>query len=288
MITSMMCGVVFYQPLSVVDDLAYNIITPALIFLMLFVTFCRVRLRDLHFSRLHIWLILFQVVMTPLSYYLFLPFGELVAQGAMVCFMAPVAMAAVAVGALLGGNVMTIAGYTLVCNFVIAFFAPYILDIYGSGECTLTQILMRVVPLLLAPLAAAQTLKRVWKRAADWISKYSQMSFYMWLCSMAVTLARTTGFVIDVADTITLITALTLSGVALFACVTQYYIGHRIGVHYNDSVAATQSLGQKNTILAVWLAQSFLNPVSSIAPTAYIIWQNLVNSFQLYRHDRRG
>ena len=36
----------------------------------------------------------------------------------------------------------------------------------------------------------------------------------------------------------------------------------------------------------LWMAQSFLNPLSSIAPTAYIVWQNFVNSYQIYRKDR--
>lgn len=35
------------------------------------------------------------------------------------------------------------------------------------------------------------------------------------------------------------------------------------------------------------MAQSFLDPISSIAPTAYIVWQNFVNSYQIYRHDKR-
>jgi len=56
---------------------------------------------------------------------------------------------------------------------------------------------------------------------------------------------------------------------------------------YGDAPAGGQSLGQKNTVLAVWMAQSFLDPISSIAPTAYIVWQNFVNSYQIYRHDQR-
>ncbi|MFR9651056.1 MAG: transporter, partial [Rikenellaceae bacterium] len=53
-----------------------------------------------------------------------------------------------------------------------------------------------------------------------------------------------------------------------------------------DRVASSQSLGQKNTVLGVWLALTFLNPVSSIAPTAYIIWQTLFNSFHIYQYDK--
>ena len=45
---------------------------------------------------------------------------------------------------------------------------------------------------------------------------------------------------------------------------------------------------RKNTVLAVWMAQSFLNPLSSIAPTAYIVWQNFVNSYQIWKKDRKG
>ena len=52
--------------------------------------------------------------------------------------------------------------------------------------------------------------------------------------------------------------------------------------------AGGQSLGQKNTVLAVWMAQSFLDPISSVAPTAYIVWQNFVNSYQIYKKDREA
>ncbi len=288
MLSAMSCGVLLYKPLNVVNVVTDNLLAPSLIFLMLFVTFCKVRIRDLRCTWLQISMVLFQIIATPLSYYIFLPFGEIVAQGAMICFLAPIAMAAVAVGALLGGNVSTIASYTLTCNLVIAFVAPYYLDIYGNGECTLTQILWRVAPLLLTPMFAAQLLKKIWRRAVEWVAAHSQISFYMWLVSMLVTLARTTGFVVEVHNDVPLQIGLELAIIALLSCLIQFAIGRRLGNYFGEAVAATQSLGQKNTVLAVWLAQSFLHPVSSIAPTAYIIWQNIVNSYQIYRHDRKS
>ena len=60
-----------------------------------------------------------------------------------------------------------------------------------------------------------------------------------------------------------------------------------LGRRYGDAPAGGQALGQKNTVLAVWMAQSFLDPISSIAPTAYIVWQHLVPSYQISRHDQR-
>ena len=67
-----------------------------------------------------------------------------------------------------------------------------------------------------------------------------------------------------------------------------FYCGlcRAIGRRYGDPAAGGQSLGQKNTVLAVWMAQSFLDPISSVAPTAYIVFQNFVNSYQIWRKDR--
>ena len=51
---------------------------------------------------------------------------------------------------------------------------------------------------------------------------------------------------------------------------------------------AGQAFGQKNTTLAIWMAQVYLLPVVSMAPAAYIIWQNLFNSIQLSIAGRRA
>ena len=103
--------------------------------------------------------------------------------------------------------------------------------------------------------------------------------------SLVVIIGRTTCFIIDHSEADRRIELL-LAAVSLVICLTQFVVGRIIGRRYGDASAGGQSLGQKNTVMAVWMAQSFLNPLSSIAPTAYIVWQNLVNSYQLYRYGR--
>ncbi len=177
------------------------------------------------------------------------------------------------------------ATYSLVCNLVIALVAPVVLSFAGSGVCTLTQILARIAPLLIMPFASAQACRFLVPRFAGWIGAHSQLSFWMWLVSLVVVIGRTTSFILDLrgAD---FRTEIALAAVALVLCLVQFKAGRMLGRRYGDPVAGGQSLGQKNTVLAVWMAQSFLNPVSSIAPTAYIVWQNFVNSYQIYRKDR--
>ena len=282
---AMVVGALLCRPISALEAWTHQMITPTLIFLMLFVTFCRVKPSQMKPSMLHVWLLLFQVVVSAALYFALLPLDAIVAQGAMICVLAPVAMAAVVIGGMLGANVATMATYSLLCNMAIALLAPVILTFTGTGVCTFTQILARIAPLLVMPFAAAQFCRFVFPKAAQWVGDHSQISFYMWLASLLVIIGRTTAFIIDLHDA-SLSTELWLAFAALVICLVQFKVGRMLGRRYGDPAAGGQSLGQKNTVLAVWMAQSFLNPISSIAPTAYIVWQNFVNSYQIWRKDR--
>ncbi len=284
---AMVVGALLCRPISALEAWTHQMITPTLIFLMLFVTFCRVKPSQMKPSMLHVWLLLFQTAVCIGVYLVLLPLNAIVAQGAMICVLAPVAMAAVVIGGMLGANVATMATYSLLCNMAVALLAPVILTFTGTGACSFTQILARIAPLLVMPFAAAQFCRFVFPKAAQWVGDHSQISFYMWLASLLVIIGRTTAFIIDLHDA-SLTTELWLAFAALVICLVQFKVGRMLGRRYGDPAAGGQSLGQKNTVLAVWMAQSFLNPISSIAPTAYIVWQNFVNSWQIYRHDRGG
>ena len=198
--TAMVVGALLCRPVTALEGWTHQMITPSLIFLMLFVTFCRVKPRQMKPSMLHFWLLLFQVVVSVAVYFLLLPLNPIVAQGAMICVLAPVAMAAVVIAGMLGANVPTMATYSLVCNMVIALVAPVVLSLAGTGACSFTQILARIAPLLIMPFAAAQFCRFVLPGAAKWIGDHSQISFYMWLVSLVVIIGRTTAFILDLHD----------------------------------------------------------------------------------------
>lgn len=285
--SAMVVGALLCRPVVALEAASHQMITPTLIFMMLFVTFCRVSPKQMKPSMLHLWLLLVQIVLCLAVYLLLAPLNEVVAQGGLVCILAPVAMAAVVIAGMLGADVATMATYSLISNMAIALLAPMILTFTGTGTCTFSQILARVAPLLIGPFAAAQFFRFVFPKLAHWIGDHGQISFYMWLLSLIVIIGRTTSFIIDLHDA-SISTELWLAFVALVICLVQLKIGRMLGRRYGDAVAGGQSLGQKNTVLAVWMAQAFLNPVSSIAPTAYIAWQNLVNSYQIYRKDHES
>ena len=277
----MVVGALLCRQVAWVDGITQGLLTPTFIFAMLFLTFCRVDARKIRFSWMHLWLILFQIVGSVAVYFALAGWDAVIAQGAMVCILTPVAMAAVVIGGMLGANVETMAAYSLMCNFLIALVAPFMLHEFGNGECNMAQILQRVAPLLIAPFVMGQVCRFSAPKVAGWVARHSQISFYIWLLSLVVIIGRTTCFLLDYeADRGV---EIALAVVALGICLLQFKLGRMIGRRYGDAAAGGQSLGQKNTVLAVWLSQAFLDPISCVAPTAYIVWQNLVNSYQIYR-----
>lgn len=283
----MVVGALFCRPIVRADAALGGTATPLLIFLMLFFTFCRVRPSQMRLQPLHGWLLGAQILLCVAVYALLRPLHPTLAQGGLICVLAPIAMAAVVIGGMLGANVTTMATFSLADNMAVAALAPAVLSAVGNGSCSFWEILSRVTPLLVAPFVAAQCCRAALPGVADWVTRHSQASFWMWLLSLTVIIGRTTSFILDLGSSHLVLEA-GLAVVAAAICLVQFKIGRTIGRRYDDPSAGGQSFGQKNTVLAVWMAHSFLDPIASVAPTAYIVWQNLVNSWQIYRSEHRA
>ena len=281
---AMVVGAVLCRPLAYVEAACDNMLTPLLIASMLFLTFCRIDLREMRLRWVHLIMLAVQIVGGVVVFVALRPWlGDVVAQGAMMCVLAPIAMAAVVIGGMLGAKVAPMVSYSLVCNIVTAIVVPPILHAFGNGTCTFMEIISRVAPTLIAPFVVAQALRYTLPKIAKWFADHSSYSFYLWLFSLVLVMGRTTAFIIDTPADISVEIELAL--VALVLCLAQFRLGRYIGERSGDRVAGAQSVGQKNTILAIWLTLNFLNPIASIAPTAYIVWQNFVNSYQIYKKN---
>lgn len=269
-----------------------GVLTPFLIILMLFIPFCGVRLRDLKLSGLHMNLLLFQAVVCVLAYALIQLFDTRLAQGAMICILAPTATSAVVIAAMLGARVSTMLTYSLLSNFAVAVGAPLLFAAISpvadvSFWASSARIFLRVIPVLILPFAGAILVRRFVPRIADRISGWQPASFYIWIGALTIVSGSVVNFI--AAQTgLSLGAGLALAGMALVICVMQFATGRYIGKRYGDKVAGGQALGQKNTILAIWLAQTYLNPASSIAPASYVVWQTIINSLQLWYRGRKN
>lgn len=286
----MLLGIVLHNYIGYVAFLSKY-----LIFVMLLITYCRVKISDFRVGP-YIWLLLsVQLIGSLAVYFTLLPFSKLIAIGAFLCIFCPTATAAPVVAGMLGGSVSRVATYSLISHTSVAFLAPVLLTWMSDTSdgassipftTSLLSIATTVLPLILGPLAIALLMQRFTPKTCNSIANHQGLSFYIWAFALLIVVGNSVSFILkEPASMIPEIIALALaSGVA---CLLQFYIGRKIGTHYNDPVSGAQSLGQKNTVLAVWLALNFLNPIISVAPAAYVAWHNTVNSLQIFRFEKR-
>ena len=286
---AMLGGILFHTALA---KIAF--ITPYLIFTMLCITFCKVKPSEFRVTRLSWFLLIVQIGGALGAYYAIAPFNTIVAQGIMICFLCPTASAAPVVTGMLGGSVARVTTFSVISNIAVALLAPLLFSKYGvptSGSSTLVEaqlsILQRVAPLSIIPLIIAYLLRKIAPKVANTIATHQGISFYLWAIALFIVVGRAISFVIsEPSDEIPTMIALAVG--AAIACCIQFWAGRKIGYLCGDKVAGAQGLGQKNTILAIWLALTWLHPLASVGPAAYIAWQNIINSTQLYKATKQN
>lgn len=283
----------FLAPLKPWVNGVVSFITPWLIFAQLLFTFCKIDLKELKPRRWHAWLLMIQFFTCSIvaALLLCLPMGSLGKgfwEGAMVCLICPTATAAAVITSKLGGNAATLTTYTLLSNLLGAVMVPLVFPLVEPHEgltfwMAFLKILSKVFPLLLAPLFVAMFLKRYVKGVHRWLMMHSGMAFYIWAFALAMVMGQTSRSLIN-SDASAWLVALG----GLVVCALQFAAGKRIGSAYGDRISAGQALGQKNTVLAIWMATAYLHPMATIAPGSYVLWQNLINSYQLWKKRKKS
>jgi BASS family bile acid:Na+ symporter len=282
----MIIGTVAYRWISYLSFL-----TPYLIFTMLLLTFCKLSPRAIAIRPAHLWLLMIQLLGALAVYGLCRLYHPVVAQGALICVLVPTATAAAVITGLLGGNVAFLTTYLLLCNTGVAIVAPLVLPWAGAQAGipfveAFLRIGRQVAPMLLCPLLLAWAIRYALPKLNARLLSIRNLSFYLWTFALTLVTGTTVRSLVE-QDNPDYGTELALALVSLLICVGQFLLGRRIGRSNGDPVSCGQGLGQKNTILAIWMAQAYLHPLSSVAPAAYVLWQNIINSWQLWRRRKK-
>ena len=274
------------------------VVQPGLIFAMLFVTFCKVNIKELKPSKWHLWLLAFQLlsfIAISLSIAIVPDMPEtlrVLLEAAMMCLMCPTATAAAVITARLGGNSASLISYTMQINIAVALVAPLFLalshPVEGMSLASSFMLIMgKVFPLLLLPLLCSEIVRRLLPRLhAVLVTKGRNLPFYLWLVALSLAIAMTSRAIAHSSLSIWVMAG--IAAVSLVCCIVQFAFGRFIGRRNGEVIAGGQSLGQKNTVFAIWFACTFLTPVTAIAGGFYSLWHNLVNTWQLYKHNHRG
>lgn len=302
---SMVVGAIIYEIFSHVECLApiSEMASPWLpqwlpigLFLLLYVTFCKIKISEL---KPRTWHFVIQLVRTSIAAFMVLiitmfgaePNVKLVLEGMFICFICPTAAAVVVITEKLGGSIGSLTIFTIIANLVTMVIIPLFFPMV-EREADITfvvamlMVLRNVTSVLVVPLVLALLSRRFIPEFVAKLNKHKNLGFYIWCVNLAIV----TGL------TLNNISKSTVSGwvlwwlliTPLFVCLIQFSLGKFIGSFWNDSISAGQALGQKNTVVGIWLTMTFLNPLAAVAPGAYVLWQNLVNGWQIWYKEKYG
>lgn len=294
-----LCYLLFYyvpQLDELGDELGevVDVIFPWMVFSTLFSTFCRIDFHQMRPHRWHVGVLLAQVVLVALNVWIIFrveadPEQKLLWESVLTCIIGPAATAAPVVTAKIGGNINTMTAYVVISAFASALMIPAAFPLLERGVSAgfwemFFIILQKLAMVLVAPLVLGWCVQHYAKRLCAWIVSIPDLSFYLWAAQLAVTSGVTVRNIVH--SDAALRTLLMIAVLSLILCLALFLIGRWIGSRLGDEINGGQASFQKNTALSIWVAYVYLNPVASVGAGCYVLWQNIINSLELWQYRR--
>ena len=296
-----LCYLTFYyvpQLDALGDSLApvFDVIFPLFVFLTLFVTFCKVDFHQMRPHRWHVGVLVAQLLLVAVNIVVIFMVEanveqKLLWEALLTCIIGPAASASPVVTGKLGGNISTMSTYVLISSLASALLIPLVFPmleqtVHVSFFSAFLIILQKVSIVLLLPLVLGWLMQHYVKGVCARIAAMPNLSFYCWAISLSITTGITVKNIVHSEATLTLL--LMIAVATFLLCWVQFGIGRLIGRHLGEEINAGQALFQKNTALSIWVAYMYLHPVASVGAGCYVLWQNIINSLELWQYRKKG
>ena len=272
----------------------FDVLFPLFVFVTLFVTFCKVDFHQMRPHRWHAGVLTAQLALIALNVAVIFYVSDHAEQktlyeAVLTCIIGPSAAAAPVVVGKLGGNISTMTTYTLISSVVSALLIPLVFPLLEPTAhvdffTAFLIILNKVSMVLLLPLVLGWLVQHYAHGLQHRIANHPNLSFYTWGISLSITTGITVKNIVHSEATTSLL--LWIAVASLVLCFVQFVIGRAIGRRLGEEVNAGQALFQKNTALSIWVAYMYLNPVASVGAGCYVVWQNIINSLELWQKQQ--
>lgn len=270
-------------------------IFPLMVFSTLFSNFCRV---DFHQMRPHRWqfgVLLAQLLLVALNVWIIFcveanPWQKILWESVLTCIIGPAATAAPVITGMIGGNINTMTAFVVLSSFSSALMIPAVFPLLERGVgldfwTAFLIILEKLAMVLVLPLALGWFVQHYAKRLCDKIVSIPDLSFYLWSVQLCVVSGITVRNIVHCEAGLPLLSMIALLSLAL--CFVLFLVGRSVGRHLGEEINSGQASFQKNTALSIWVAYAYLNPVASVGAGCYVLWQNIINSLELWEYRRK-
>ena len=284
---------------------------PLSVFATLLVTFTKVDFHLMHLCRWHGVVLAAQLVLIGSTVALLIwpekmgvsDAGQLfrlrsVMLAILTCVIAPCASASPVVTAKLGGNLTAMTTFVLLSSLVGAVLLPAVFAFVNPQAdvqfvAAFLTILRKMSVVLLLPLCLGAVIHiggrhrvRGFTNIYDYIIRTPDLGFYCWAFSLAITAGVTVRGIVHSGASFRLLMAVAMGSCGMSWL--QWSIGRAIGNHLGAPIESGQAMFQKNTALTIFMASLYLPPIAAVGAGCYVLWQNIINSIELWQHQSKN
>lgn len=277
----MVLGIVFYQGYHLTFLVRYTVMV------MLFLAFLNIDFSWKVLHRNHITVLVAQLTIPIIIFYLLRPFNQDIALACFTIGLAPTAAGAPVMAAFLKTKIEFVTASVILTTPVVALFLPLILPFLVSVDQPINtlEVLTPTAILVFVPLILSQLIRKYGSAALPFFKHFKEVPFYLFIFNIYIAAGKATHFIRFEASVSTLTLVLTALATALTGLIL-FKIGERVIGRQSYPIESGLALGRKNTMFALWVSLTFINPMVALGPIFYVLFQNSYNSWQLFNLNK--
>lgn len=250
-----------------------------LLMVMLFFSLLNFKVSLQIFFKKNVYLILWaNLVIGLFSSFLLWNINQNYALTAFLVGMTPTATACPAVMDYLGGKVDFAVATVFITNLFMALFLPAAIYLMADHSVEIYSIFFKTVFVIVFPMLLGMLVKTNYPQVFNFLIKKKDMGFYAWLIVCFLSVSKASAYL--QAGSASIGETLVVAAISGFICFINFGLGRILGGK-KHCLEMSQTLGQKNTTLTIWIGLSYFNPLIALGPICYLIFHNLYNAYQL-------
>ena len=174
---------------------------PIVLFALLYVTFCKIEIKEMKPKAWHFVLQLIRTSLALLMVIAICLFGKnyeakVILEGAFICFICPTAAAVAVVTEKLGGSIGSLTTYTVIANIFTMVIIPLFFPMVEKGANVTflymsMMVFRNVTTVLVVPLLLALLSRKFLPRFVDKVKSIKDLGFYMWCFNLTILMGET-------------------------------------------------------------------------------------------------
>jgi len=261
----------------------FTVVIRPFLMTMLFFSFLNVKLDRNVFARQQVVVACLLPVFGLGVYFAARAYDENLALTLLLMGLAPTAVITPVLAELMDRSAAYMVGAIIVTSSAFALVVPLVLTWLLDIELSLTALgtlIYTIGSIVAIPLALAQLVRWYGGRPIALLRRINPWVFLLFLCNVAIAAASLSAYLRYESTTPWSFVWLTAATITLLM-LTKFWLGSRIAPK-GFAVEGSLALGRKNTMLSIWIALEYLNPLLVLGPMIYILTQNVLVAGQIY------